>query len=181
MTVFGPDWNDLSLDAIATFLANAPTEPLQWEAKEDWDSARIRKAVCGFANSHDGGYLILGAEKRGESWELHGVRTPNRDPPSDVTDVLANGGVAPYPDGLDVLDFDVPDDHKVVVVYAPAISTPPCITGGTVFERVSGKTIPVVDPNRLASLSSAATLLAGRLSPGQSRRLLAPRASRVSA
>jgi hypothetical protein len=153
MTVFGPDWQDLTLESVEAFLADAPTEPLEWEAKEDWNIGAIRAAVCGFANSHEGGYLLLGARKRnGESWSLDGVATPNGDPPNDVTDVLQDRGVTPYPEGLDVRAFEVAERRHAVVVYVPPISTPPCMTYGTVYERVSGKTIPVRDPARLASL-----------------------------
>lgn len=153
MTVFGPSWDDLTLDDVAAFLHDAPSEPLEWEAKSDWNPGAIRAAVCGFANSHNGGYLLLGVEKKkGEPWTIDGVKTPNGDPPSDVTDLIDNRGVTPFPDGLDVRSFAIDGGKHVAVVRVPPTPTPPCLTKGTVFERVSGKTIPVEDASRLASL-----------------------------
>lgn len=153
VTIFGPAWDQLKLSDLQAFLSEAPAEPLEWEAKEDFNGSSVRKQVCGFANSHDGGYLILGVKRQpDESWAFEGATFPNNDPPSDVTDVIANGGVAPYPDGLLVREFPTAGGRYVAVVYIPPTPTPPCITKGTVFERVAGKTIPVTDPTRLASL-----------------------------
>jgi hypothetical protein len=83
---------------------------------------------------------------------LDGAIFPNRDPPSDVTDLIVNGGVVPYPDGLRVRELTTTDEKHVGVIHIPPTATPPCITGGSVFERVSGKTVPVTDPARLAAL-----------------------------
>jgi hypothetical protein len=84
MTIFGPSWAQLQLPDVEAFLQDAPSEPLEWEAKGDFDPNSIRRQVCGFANSHNGGYLILGAQRRGDSWTLDGVGFPNGDLPSDV-------------------------------------------------------------------------------------------------
>src|SRR4051812_18396223 len=43
---------------------------------------------------------------------------------------------------------------SVAVVRVAPISTPPCITNGTVYERLPGKTQTVRDPLRLADLFS---------------------------
>lgn len=86
------------------------------------------------------------------TWAFEGAAFPNGDAPSDVTDVIVNGGVRPYPDGLLVRDFPVAAGRHVAIIYIPPSSTPPCITKGTVYERVAGKTIPVTDPSRLAAL-----------------------------
>ncbi len=150
MAVFD-DWDSLTLSGVEAFLADVDSEPLAWEAKEAWDKRSIRKAVCGFANSHDGGYLLVGVKER-EPWEIVGVETPTADPPSDVTDVLRDGGVEPYPDGLDAAPFAVGQGRHLLVVHVPPVATPPCNTRGTVYERVSGKTPPVTDPARLAAL-----------------------------
>ena len=153
MTIFGAAWDQLALSHLEAFLQGAPSEPLEWEVKEDFNPDSVRKQVCGFANSHDGGYLILGVKRQQNgAWAFDGVGFPNRDAPSDVTDVIANGGVTPYPDGLLVRDFPAASGKHIALVYIPRTSTPPCITKGTVFERVAGKTIPVNDPARLASL-----------------------------
>lgn len=151
MTVFGPDWDELSFDAVKAFLSDAPAEPLEWEAKEDWNPGAIRAAVCGFANSHDGGYLLLGVGGREDgTWKIVGIEAP--DSPNAVSDLIANGGVTPYPEGLDSHPFPVADGRYLVVIRVPPVSTPPCLTKGTVFERLSGKTVTVKDASRLASL-----------------------------
>jgi hypothetical protein len=153
MTVFGPAWDQLTLQDLEAFLRDAPSEPLEWEGKTDFNIRSVRKQVCGFANSHDGGYLVLGVERQPDDlWALDGATFPNDDPPSDVTDVIVNGGVMPYPDGLQVREFKMTGGKFVAVVHIPPTTTPPCMSGGSVFERVSGKTIPVTDPTRLASL-----------------------------
>jgi Putative DNA-binding domain len=152
VTIFGPAWNHLELSHLEAFLQDAPSEPLEWEVKRDFNTRSVRKQVCGFANSHDGGYLILGAEGKVDgTWAFDGAKFPNGDPPSDVSDVIAGGGVTPYPDGLNVRQFNVAE-RQVAVVRIPPTPTPPCMTQGTVYERVAGKTISVIDPARLASL-----------------------------
>jgi hypothetical protein len=124
-----------------------------WEAKgTEVKADEVRRQVCGFANSHEGGYLILGAEEAKDgSWSLEGVCFRD-EPPTWVTSVVGNGGVNPYPDGLDVKGWLTQDGRQVAVVYIPPISTPPCNVNGTVYERVSGKTITVREPLRLAEL-----------------------------
>jgi hypothetical protein len=152
VTVFGPSWNDLTLDDLRAFLADAPSEPLEWEAKAALRADSVRKHVCGFSNAHNEGYLILGAEQSGDdSWALDGIAF-NGEPPDVITNMLANGGVTPLPDGVNVRAFDVGDGKHLAVVRVPPIATPPCNTRGTVYERVSGKTLPVTDPTRLAAL-----------------------------
>src|SRR5258708_5789259 len=154
MTVFGPPWDQLELQDLATFLKGAPAEPLEWEAKADVNPGSVRAQVCGFANGYAAGSLILGAhDQGGGTWALDGAEFPNADPPSDVTNLLHGpSGVAPYPEGLDVRAFEVGDRRHVAVVRIPPVPDPPCMTRGTVFERVSGKTIAVTDPIRLATL-----------------------------
>ena len=44
------------------------------------------------------------------------------------------------------------DGSLVAVVVVEPIDVPPCMSGGSVFERVSGKTVPVTDPAVLRSL-----------------------------
>jgi hypothetical protein len=152
VTPFGPDWENLTLEALKEFLRDAPAEPLLWECKRELRAPSLSKAVCGLSNGHDTGYLILGAEPAdGEGWQLTPIAFPNGDPSSAITDMLAGGGVTPYPDGLDVREFPADNGH-VVVVRVPPVATPPSNVGGTVYERVSGKTIPVTDPARLAAL-----------------------------
>ena len=84
-------------------------------------------------------------------WTLDGLAFPS-DPTTWISEVVGNGGVNPYPDGLDTRAFRVAGDRLVAVVSIPPVSTPPCNTGGRVYERVSGRTIPVREPLRLAAL-----------------------------
>jgi hypothetical protein len=153
VTVFGPTWEELQLEHVATFLKEAGSEPLLWEAKGTEAKAKeVRRQVCGFANSHEGGYLILGAnETNNGDWRLDGINFPD-EPPIWVTNVVGGGGVNPYPDGLDVRSWAVGDGCQVAVVRIPSIAVPPCNTRGIVYERVSGKTIAVTQPLRLAEL-----------------------------
>ena len=152
MTIFGVPWNDLRLEHVERFLAEAGPEPLLWEAKGiNADKGEIRRQVCGFANSHDGGYLIIGADESRGRWSLDGVGFPD-EPPSWISSVIGNGGVTPYPDGLDTKSWSVDGARHVAVVWIPPTPTPPCNTHGTVYERVSGRTISVREPLRLATL-----------------------------
>src|SRR5262249_6263689 len=65
---------------------------------------------------------------------------------------IGDGGVTPYPDGLDVKTLEVTGARKVAVVWVPPTPTPPCNTHGTVYKRVSGRSISVRDRLRLATL-----------------------------
>lgn len=153
MTIFGPAWGGLDLDALGRFLADAEPKPLLWEAKGiEAKAGEVRRQVCGFANSHDGGYLIIGASQGDDgSWTLDGVEFPD-EPPTWVANVVGNGGVNPYPDGLDTKSLPTADGRFVAVVRVPSSPTPPCNAHGTVYERVSGRTISVREPLRLAEL-----------------------------
>ena len=115
------------------------------------DRGEVRRQVCGFANSHDGGFLIIGADESGGLWSLDGVEFPD-EPPLWISSVVGDGGVTPYPDGLDTRSFRRADGRYVAVVRIPPIATPPCNAHGTVYERVSGRTISVREPLRLAAL-----------------------------
>jgi hypothetical protein len=152
MTIFGVPWHELELDHVWQFLVDAGPEPLYWEAKgRELSRAEVRLQVCGFANSHEGGFLILGASETNAGWDLSGLSFPT-DPPTWVSEVVGNGSVSPYPDGLDTRAFRVADDRWIAVTRIPPVATPPCNTAGRVYERVSGRTIPVTEPLRLASL-----------------------------
>jgi hypothetical protein len=155
VTIFGVPWGDLELDHVRHFLADAPSEPLLWEAKGvKAHPDEIRKQVCGFANSHEGGYLIIGAEQGSDgSWSLSGV-TFRDEAPLWISNVVGDRerGVRPYPEGLDTRALPTADGRQVAIVRIPPIATPPCITRGTVYERVSGRTITATEPLRLAEL-----------------------------
>lgn len=149
-TIFGPRWEDLGLGDVERYLAGAEDEPLEWEAKgADAEAHHVRRAVCAFANSHDGGYLIVGAEQTPNGFDLLGKAFPD-EPHVWVSNVVRNG-VRPPPE-VKTRAFSVGEDRHVVVVWVPPVATPPCISRGTVFERVPGASPAVKDPTRLAQL-----------------------------
>jgi hypothetical protein len=151
--MFGPEWTSLALEDIARFLRTVDEgEGLLWEAKgTQVHPGEIRKQVCGFANSHDGGYLILGARwaKADLEWSLDGVSFDG-EPTLWISDVIQSG-VRPLP-RFDVVGWPVDDERHVAVVRADPTPTPPCNANGTVYERVAGATVSVRDPQRLAEL-----------------------------
>ena len=77
-TIFGVDWDALTISAVRRFLSAAGQEPLTWEAKADGKGplhpATVRKAICAFANSDLGGFLIIGATESGTGWALPGLQ-----------------------------------------------------------------------------------------------------------
>jgi hypothetical protein len=159
VTIFGTAWGDLDLEHVQTYLDQADDEPLLWEAKgTKLDKNEVRRQVCAFANGHEVGYLILGAERAvGASperrWVLDGVSFPD-EPMTWITNIVTDlaTGVRPRPD-FDVKPWAAPNGHVAVVRVTPT-STPPCIANGTVYERLPGKTQTVRDPLILAGLFS---------------------------
>lgn len=152
MTIFGVPWDELALEHVESFLADAGGEGLTWEAKgtELPHPGTVAKHVCGFANAVDGGYLLLGAERGADSaWSATGVEFPAADPPVWVTNIARTLSPAPR---VDVRDWEA-ERGRVAVVRVDPVAQPPCMTrGGQVFERVSGQTVPVTDPAELARL-----------------------------
>lgn len=153
-SLFAVPFADLTLDRLSDFLEGAEPEPLLWEAKggRKLDAHTVRKQVGGFANSHEGGYLILGASEEDGRWTLDGWPFPDDEPPRWVTSCLQEG-VRPLP-RYDVRSFDVNYGRRVAVVEIDPLDAGPCIVRGTVYERVPGATIAVKDPQRLADLFS---------------------------
>lgn len=148
MTIFGVPWSELTLDHVASYLDDAEDEPLLWEAKGTrLDAHAVRKEVGAFGNSHDGGYLILGAEQ-GDAWEVTGCDFPS-EPQVWISQTI-HDGIRPAP-AFDVRAFAVGERHVAVVSVRPT-PVPPCIVRGTVYERVPGAAIPVKAPERLAEL-----------------------------
>jgi hypothetical protein len=147
----GKGLHELRLDDVRSLLDDTRAEPLHWEAKGvELKPGEIRKQIFGFANSHDGGYLILSTHISAGKWVVDGLRFPDNDPPAWISSVAR--GVQPYPEGLDTHTMNVVDDQMVAVVWVPPTPTPPCNAHGTVYERVSGKTESVREPLRLAQL-----------------------------
>lgn len=147
----GKRLHELGLDDVRSLLDDTQAEPLHWEAKGvELKPGEVRKQICGYANSHDGGYLILGTRVSGGKWVIDGFLFPDNDPPAWIANVAR--GVQPYPEGLDTRSIPVSSDQMVAVVWIPPTPTPPCNAHGTVYERVSGKTESVREALRLAQL-----------------------------
>jgi hypothetical protein len=151
-----PFW-ELTLEELKGFLSSADAEPLLWEAKgTKLDSHEIRKQCGGFANAERGGYLFLGVSREGQGpWQLEGFEFPDHEPERYVTSCLQEG-LRPVP-SYDVRAFDVGPGRHVAVVEITPLLAGPCITRGTVYERVAGATIPIRDPSRLGALYSRGT------------------------
>ncbi len=155
VSLLGPPLHELDLEDVRTFLDSAEAEPLLWEAKgTELDKHDVRKAVCGFANGHQAAYLILGAEQTAAGWVLSGVDFDG-DPPQWISAVVADG-LRPVP-RVDVRSLVVGAGRHVAVVEVPPVAIPPCFSRGTVYERVSGRTVPVKDPTQLADLYKRGT------------------------
>lgn len=152
--LFTAPLSQLTLPDLEAFLHGAESEPLLWEAKGTKLSAHeVRRQVAGFANSHQGGYLILGAAEDGAGgWNLDGFAFPDQEPHRTITDYLQDG-LRPVP-SYDVRAFGVGDGKHVAIVEVQPLDAGPCIDRGTVVERASGATRAVKDPARLAELFS---------------------------
>ena len=82
-------------------MAEAEDEPLLWEAKATRiNPGDVRKQVCGFANSHEGGYLILRADRpvRDQPWDTPG-HVFGGEPTTWISNVIREEGVRPLPRG----------------------------------------------------------------------------------
>ncbi|HWA83326.1 MAG TPA: RNA-binding domain-containing protein, partial [Fimbriimonadaceae bacterium] len=138
------------MEDIRTFLEGADSEPLLWEAKgTELDPYAVRKEICGFANGRQPAFLILGAAKDTGTWDLSGLDFDG-DPPAWISNVISEG-LRPLP-MIDVRSIKVSAGKHVAVVEVPPVAIAPCICRGTVYERVSGRTVPVKEPLRLADL-----------------------------
>jgi hypothetical protein len=153
VTIFGVSWDELALQHVQTFLDDADDEPYLWEAKGGGQPQpkAVRKAVCGFANTR-GGWLILGADRRNDgSWALDGFDF-RREEPRTWVDAVIRDGMNPVPDH-DTKPLATQNGTHVGVVQVAPVEEPPCITrDGVIWQRVSGRTIPVTDPSVLARL-----------------------------
>jgi Putative DNA-binding domain len=150
MTLLGSPLHQLTVQHLQSFLENAESEPLLWEAKSGADKKPIRKAICGFANGEQPGYLIIGAVETDGGWELPGAEFPGDDPPVWISEVIRTE-LKPRP-LIDVRSMKVALGRRVAVIEIPPVAIPPCMAQGTVFERISGATVPVEDPGRLSDL-----------------------------
>jgi hypothetical protein len=160
---FGPSWDALTLDSLRDFFALGEEETLTWECKGSRiDSRLITRAVCGFANSNAGGYLVLGVSggpTRG-GWVLDGW-----SPPTEalvyVGQVIADT-IAPRPP-FDVRSFPLTSGGEVTIVEVRPVAVPPAITSsGGVYERLPGQTRQVADPASLRRLFERGEAASGR-------------------
>lgn len=152
MTVFGVPWERLGLADVERFLADAETEPLLWEAKgTEVNRHHVRENVCAFGNGNEPGFLILGASRQDGEWNADGVVLPDEAPV--WVGMIVRDDVRPAP-AIDTKSWSVGEGggRVVAVVRVPPCPTPPCITRGTVYERVGGSSQSVRDPIRLADL-----------------------------
>jgi hypothetical protein len=150
VTLLGHPLHELTAEHVSVFLKGAEAEPLLWEAKGTaLDKHVLRREVCGFANGHETAYLILGADRREGKWLLDGIDFDD-DPPAWVSSVIADG-LRPVP-LIDIASIRLEGRRQLAIVEITPIAIAPCISRGTVFERVSGRTVPVKDPVRLAEL-----------------------------
>jgi len=153
--LFGVPWPDVALEHVEAFLdeAGEEPEPLLWEAKGGGDqpnAGSVRKAACGFANSEWGGYLIVGADGgKGKPWKLNGVTF--RDPEPKTWLERRAHELSPPPQ-RDAKAWTLDNGRRVAVLRVnPAAGI--CITpDGTVYQRVSGGTLPVTDQYVLSQL-----------------------------
>ena len=156
-TIFGAAWDQLRIDHLTQFLADAGDEPLRWEAKSDGrerlSRRSVREQICAFANSRDGGWLILGASGgEGRPWSMAGLTNPRSGSLATWVSQAADQ-VSPRP-AIDVRTFrSSPTRGPVAVVWIPPVDVPPAITtDGVVLVRVAGSSQPVRDPRVLAEL-----------------------------
>ncbi len=162
-SLLGASWDELERSHVENFLAEAGDEGLTWEIKGDahrgvWPRReQIEKAVSGFGNSHLGGVLILGAErkdKRKPGWALDGL-----EPPKGTESQIALGrairGVRPTPP-FRIKVWATQEGREAAVIWIRPVDRPPAITrDGRVFERTTGETEPVRDPAMLSRLFAA--------------------------
>jgi hypothetical protein len=152
-TIFNIEWENLELQHVRDFLANAGEEGVTWEAKAEGQQRLrpevVRRAVCGLANQI-GGVVIVGAQRGGEAWELPGVETPRNETGLWVDQVLS--GLRPVP-LYRHKHWPVGDGRVIAAIQVQPVVLTPCMTSdGQVFERVAGETIRVTDPTRLHEL-----------------------------
>ena len=156
-TPFGAQWADLTLADIERFLSGAEEEGLTWEAKADRADQPLRpttihKAVCGFGNSEDGGYLLIGIARHENRWVADGLAAPPSPELTSWLDSVIRSGVNPVP-AFKIQAWETAKGTPVGALYIPPVTVPPCITAsGTVYERTSGRTSPVTDAAQLARL-----------------------------
>jgi hypothetical protein len=152
--LFEVPWDAVELSHVTALLEASEPEPLVWEAKggDEIKPDEVRRQAGAFANSSEGGYLILGASYTDGCWVLDGMKFPQGEPPRFVSSCLQHN-IRPRPT-FDVRCWSVGDGRHVAVVQVFPLEAGPCVVGGTVHERIPGAVVRVSDPGRLAELIS---------------------------
>ena len=95
MEFFGTRWEDVTLETVRNFLAEASDEGIDWEAKgtELPRPERVRKTCCGLANQR-GGFFLIGPRREGGDgpWVADGVSFGEREPGGGVLRARTRGG-----------------------------------------------------------------------------------------
>lgn len=150
---FRTPWDDVTVEVVEAFLADAGEEGLTWEAKggaREPHREAVRKGVCGFANGI-GGFFIIGAERSADGWSLPGVEFRADEAGTWLSSVIAEG-LRPVP-FFDAKVFDRLDGRHAALVRVDELLGGPCVTStGVVYQRVSGQTLPVTDQRVLTEL-----------------------------
>lgn len=156
-SVFDVPFDQLAVEHVRAFLAEAEEEGVIWEAKADGPDGsgkrlrpeHVRNGVCGLANQL-GGYFVVGAAQDGERrWQLVGVAERGE---SGLWLDRALRGLRPAPRYRHRV-FALDGGRWAAVIEVEPLTQTPCMTAdGQVFERVSSETVRVTDPARLAEL-----------------------------
>jgi hypothetical protein len=152
---FGVEWDQLTLADVERFLDSVrdQDEGLSWEAKGGPEARRehVLTALSAFGNSVDGGYLVIGAERRtrGDPWVVAG--SAFRDEPSLWVTQVASTIISPP--AFDVHSFRLAERRDVAVVAIAPKPDPPVITpSGVINRRRPGQSPPVRDPAELREI-----------------------------
>ena len=80
-SIFRASWDELAVEDVEAFLAEATEEGLNWEAKREQPrTASLAKAAGGMANAI-GGFVLLGAVRDGAgAWTLPGATFAAEEP-----------------------------------------------------------------------------------------------------
>ena len=154
--IFGVPWRQVNREHVAALLASSRDEALTWEAKADGKEVlgrhELTKAACAFANSEDGGYVLIGVAKGQGRHEIVGLQHApwgDSDPQKWIDDTISSW-LNPVP-RCDVRVLE--GGPFLAVVSVDPVAEPPCLTGsGTAYVRTSTSSRPISEPSDLARL-----------------------------
>jgi hypothetical protein len=163
-SLLAASWEELEQRHLEDFLHDAHDEGLTWEVKGDRKTSRwprpeqVYEPACAFANSLDGGLLIIGAERRQDErgkaqtgWDLRGLLSPREEIPLWIGRQIDR--LRPRPSHWPPKVWKVGEGRIAAAVLIEPVPDPPCVTpDGRVLQRTSGASIPVTDPTVLARL-----------------------------